>query len=337
MSLPIDRTAKATLDTNLNNGITSDAPAIKASDDNVYNTIDELYNRLLSYVAANPYFANGGLITKENQLINGNFQVWQDGTSFTATGSYTADQWCLFHDHTSASATQQETYSPNGSRYKLRLTNVTRGTGTFLEACQPIETMNAIGMAGKTVDLSLYVRKNSILAAGNFVAYVTYTSVVDDSAVNVASGNVAGSVTISAASLSTSDQLIECLCIVPSSARTISVVLRLQDSPTDGGYVEVSQVNLIINNFSLPIQPRDYEVELSKCQRYCEYCEIRIRIPDASGTVIYPYAFSTTKRAVPTLSGNAIFTEPKVSKFSIQVAGAGTQDISAICKAVARL
>jgi hypothetical protein len=44
MSLPIDRTAKSSLDTNLNNGITSDASALKASDDVVYNTIDELYN-----------------------------------------------------------------------------------------------------------------------------------------------------------------------------------------------------------------------------------------------------------------------------------------------------
>jgi len=44
MSLPIDRTAKAALDANLVNGVTSDAPKLKANNDMIYNTIDELYN-----------------------------------------------------------------------------------------------------------------------------------------------------------------------------------------------------------------------------------------------------------------------------------------------------
>jgi hypothetical protein len=42
MTLPIDRTAKSALDTNLINGNTSDAPKLKANNDVVYNTIDEL-------------------------------------------------------------------------------------------------------------------------------------------------------------------------------------------------------------------------------------------------------------------------------------------------------
>jgi hypothetical protein len=61
--LPIDRTAKATLDANLVNGNTSDAPAIKAVNDVTFNTIDELYNRLLSYVAGTRYTADGGAFT----------------------------------------------------------------------------------------------------------------------------------------------------------------------------------------------------------------------------------------------------------------------------------
>lgn len=53
MTLPIDRTAKTALDTNLVNGVTSDAPKIKASDDVVYNTIDELYNYAAGLVQGN--------------------------------------------------------------------------------------------------------------------------------------------------------------------------------------------------------------------------------------------------------------------------------------------
>lgn len=42
MTSPIDRTAKAALDTNLNNGITADAPKVKSNNDVVYDYVDTL-------------------------------------------------------------------------------------------------------------------------------------------------------------------------------------------------------------------------------------------------------------------------------------------------------
>ena len=53
MSLPIDRTAKTALDANLVNGVTSDAPKLKANNDVLYNTIDELYNYAAGLVSSN--------------------------------------------------------------------------------------------------------------------------------------------------------------------------------------------------------------------------------------------------------------------------------------------
>jgi hypothetical protein len=71
MVLPIDRTAKATLDANLVNGTISDAPAIKASDDVVYNTIDELYNYSQGLV-------NAGILTQASQTPVANKIVQYD-------------------------------------------------------------------------------------------------------------------------------------------------------------------------------------------------------------------------------------------------------------------
>jgi hypothetical protein len=52
MTLPIDRTAKSALDANLINGNTSDAPKVKANNDVVYNTIDELNAKVDTHTTA---------------------------------------------------------------------------------------------------------------------------------------------------------------------------------------------------------------------------------------------------------------------------------------------
>lgn len=63
MTLPIDRSAKAVLDLNLVNGILSDGPKIKSSNDVVYNTIDELNQKLDNYQAGTRYSVDGGAFT----------------------------------------------------------------------------------------------------------------------------------------------------------------------------------------------------------------------------------------------------------------------------------
>ena len=42
----------------------------------------------------------------KNKLINGNFNVWQRGTSFSTTTDYTADRWWLSHNATTCSVAQ---------------------------------------------------------------------------------------------------------------------------------------------------------------------------------------------------------------------------------------
>lgn len=66
MTLPIDRTAKTALDGNLVNGNTSDAPKLKASNDIVYNTIDELNTKVDTHSsAATLAHPDGSVITSK--------------------------------------------------------------------------------------------------------------------------------------------------------------------------------------------------------------------------------------------------------------------------------
>jgi len=85
----------------------------------------------------------------KNVIINGGMDIWQRGTSSASTGYTTADRWYM--NAASTTFSQETTVVPTGSRYSLKA--LTSGT-TTVQFRQAIETMNAIGLAGKTVTLS---------------------------------------------------------------------------------------------------------------------------------------------------------------------------------------
>jgi len=105
-----------------------------------------------------------GATPGRNKFINGNFDVWQRGTSFTATG-YTADRWKLNVSGSSSTLTQQEftlgqTDVPNNPKYYLRLVNTTNsGAGDFVYFEQRIEDVRTF--QGETVTVSFWAKADA--------------------------------------------------------------------------------------------------------------------------------------------------------------------------------
>jgi hypothetical protein len=91
----------------------------------------------------------------KNKIINGNFGVWQRGTTFTAYGSYWADRWTSTGDRTSPSFTQQ-TFTPATApvagyegQYYARW--VPGSGGTFSNMQQRIEDVRTFANQGVTL------------------------------------------------------------------------------------------------------------------------------------------------------------------------------------------
>jgi len=106
----------------------------------------------------------GNFAAGKNKIINGDFSVWQRGTSFTSyAGGYTSDRWTGTLD-TSSAAVSRQTFTPGTApvagyegQFFMRFT---RGTGgTFCNVQQRIEDVRTF--AGQTVTLSFWAKASA--------------------------------------------------------------------------------------------------------------------------------------------------------------------------------
>jgi hypothetical protein len=114
----------------------------------------------------NPYTAG------KNAIINGAFNVWQRGTSFSnpAVGAYTADRYICYYDGTGATRTiSQQAFTAGSapvagyeSQYFFRYAQTVVGTQTYTVVGNRIEDVRTY--AGQTVTVSFWAK--SATAAG---------------------------------------------------------------------------------------------------------------------------------------------------------------------------
>jgi len=104
-----------------------------------------------------------------NAIINGAFDIWQRGTSFTgiSDGNYSADRFKILFNGTGVRTISRETFTPGAApisgyegAFFLRVNQTTAGTGsTFNILAHPIESVRTF--AGQTVTLSFFAKANT--------------------------------------------------------------------------------------------------------------------------------------------------------------------------------
>jgi hypothetical protein len=118
-------------------------------------------------VGAAPFFAG------KNKIINGDFGVWQRGTSIATTNAYTADRWLEVNNTNSITYTRS-TDVPSSLGFQYSISRA--GTGSNMT--QRIEAANAAQLAGQTVTLSFYYK--STAGADNFSTLFYYANSADN-------------------------------------------------------------------------------------------------------------------------------------------------------------
>jgi len=274
--------------------------------------------------AFNPF---NNQVAGKNLIVNGGFDIWQRGTSFTtdaaATVIYTADRISAFALYPGAGATQtitRETSSshvPSNFKYSLKSvvsTAVPVNAGRMLIG-YTMENTDSLALAGRTVTYSMQIK-----AIGNIDRVYLYSR-YNTSGGNALSGAVDGSnapFTINSSSFTT----ITWTTTVPSAATLTStgtygfqlVYYRANgavEAIGDGIYIAGLQLEIgnVVTSFSRA--GGTIGGELSLCQRYYEHSYdsptnsgtngmIVTTMPTVSNAYV-PIQFKVTKRSAPTM------------------------------------
>jgi hypothetical protein len=219
----------------------------------------------LRYTAGNPI---------PNPVINSNFSVWQRGTSFTPNATtYTADRWQMYVGQTGTTVTRQATSDTTNLafiQYCMRVARDSGNTGTNVRYLStPMETVNSIPYAGKTVTFSFYARKGANFSGSLLGRLYTGTG-TDQNPLVTYTGYV--SVISETLTLTTTWQRFTYTATLGTTATEMTVGFDWTPTGTAGAadYFEVTGVQVDIGSVALPYRPTGatFQGELSAAQRY---------------------------------------------------------------------
>mgnify|MGYP006213139137 CR=1 FL=1 len=253
-----------------------------------------------------------------NKLINGNFDIWQRGTSQTNSGFGSADRWHNEHNGSSKTASQQsfangQTDVPGNPKFYLRnVVTSSANAANYVIVYQNIEGVETL--AGKTVTLSFYAKADSS------------KNIATEFAQSFGTGGSPSSfnpeINVTTHSLTSSWQKFTVTTTLPSiSGKTIgsdnndilgvnfwleagaNFNTRTNSLGQQSGTFDIAQVQIEEGSSATPFEHRPIGMELSLCQRYCqklrrfEMCKMRESDRYSIGT----YQFVTEMRAAPTI------------------------------------
>lgn len=222
---------------------------------------------------ADSYLSNGYNSLYRQAIINGNFDVWQRGTSFTtATGAYFADRWTYYDTGTSRTVTRDTDVPNNTSLYSQKMVVVTGGTNKVIDIGQRIEGQIAGRFAGKSITMSFWV-KGSVGSGtiNNCLVALQYASALENW---TTSENTTVSPTFTTTGSWTKISFTQVLPATSASGYSLnnglSIAIQFGASDSTTLTVNLTQVQLCAGDVALPFMPKSFEEELRMCLRYYE-------------------------------------------------------------------
>ena len=214
-----------------------------------------------------------------NSVINGGFDIWQRGTSFTASGTaylYGADRWNIFSSGSGRTYSRQltgDTTNLPDIQYCIRAAKNSGDTNnSVVRFWTDLESVNSIPLAGKTVTFSFYARRGAgYSASGNGLAIQLISGTGTDQ--NWGHVGYTGSTTVinQTATLTTTWQRFTYTATLASNISQVGVNFAFTPVGTAGAndYFEVTGVQLEAGTVATPFRRNapSIQAELAACQR----------------------------------------------------------------------
>lgn len=268
---------------------------------------------------------------RRNPVINGQFDIWQRGTSFTIANNasaYTADRWMVANNGTGVSATVAKVSAPTGFRgqYALNVTATGVAAGTFVSIFQRFESQMIAYLDSQACTLSFDLNASTSAGAVTGCVYIYGNTALDNGTwsvpmvlalgftVPVGSGKVVVPLTAAQTAGFKLGAQIQVVCIQSSAAGNPNVTL--------------GSVQLELGTVAQPFEKYTLGAELALCQRYFQKTYNMAVAPGTaesgaivqlspSGSCNVFMAFPVRMRSAPTITTyDASGAAGKVSYFS---------------------
>jgi hypothetical protein len=239
----------------------------------------------------------------KNLAYNSNFDIWQRGTSFTATG-YSADRWYASVGGT-ATVSQESTVVPTGSTYSAKV--LTGAASSYAQLYQAFEAQDVNDWCGQTITLSAYVRALASFSGSANIRIFTNTTA------NTMTGGTwtlqaTGTITPSTSQF----DRVSVSYAVPAGTKGIKVELNFTSAQASGTGLYWAQTQLEIGSVATAYSrgSATLQGELAACLRYFQVIAPAATYQDiitgasCDSTIYcrYPYLFPTPMRGTPTCS-----------------------------------
>jgi len=270
---------------------------------------------------------NGGAIPLgPNAIINGAFDIWQRGTSFSFGALiYGADRFqCRRGSNAAGGTLSRQTSGLTGILYSARVQRNSGNTGTQnLTLGTALELSDVIPLAGKTVTLSFYAKAGANYSATSSLLNYNFRSSETPNLNWLAVDGATPTDIVPAGSftLTTSWQRFTLTGVVPSNAQSLSMYVFELPTGTAGAddWFEITGIQLEAGLVATPFKrnANSLQGELAACQRYfyrlCAANEpssgttspVAIGQAYATTNAIYPIRLPVEMRVVPGLVPSA--------------------------------
>lgn len=237
-------------------------------------------------------------------LINGNFDVWQRGTSFTTNAIYTADRWkCGFTSGTSV-MTRDTDVPDTLSRYSHKIVQTSLPAAGYVERKHRIEAADSKRLSDKVVTFSFWHKESVTAGTTTPTLTVNYASAVDNFATVGAAFASPSTVTTSAGWTKHTYTV-----TLPATSATggysigngIEILIRHTQTVATGTLTSfIAQVQMCDGPIAIPFQPKSYKEEERDCMRY--YVRITCRNYSTNTYLGGMFNYPVPMRVSPTVS-----------------------------------
>ena len=261
----------------------------------------------------------------KNLIINGGFDIWQRGTSFTNVGTgYTVDRF-RNTNYGGALPTITKVAGTGNLNNALRITNIDGSSGQVVEFDTTIEGGNLPNSGNLTISFYIRGNKDGVVSTGRIINGLSGTTNTGRSDVSITTSWTRVTKTVTA--VAANDSQFYRVFVLDGSFGTY------MNSLTD--WIEITGIQLEEGSVATPFEQRPYGLELSLCQRYYETKIGSLLLLSRYGDTNQgcTFQFNNKKRVVPrcTISGGVSASINSISEYIIEVWGSnsnGTNSIS---------